>query len=112
MTDLVSVIIPTFNYARFLPHAIDSVLAQTYQRKECIVVDDGSTDSTPEVLWHYETRIKVVTQPNRGLSAARNAGMAAARGDYLSFLDADDWSEPDKLAVQVAYLDEHPEVAA
>src|SRR5262249_5510318 len=91
-----SLIISTFNHARFLGAAIDSALAQTLGVVDVIVVDDGSTDDTPAVLERYAGRIRVLRQPNRGLAAARNTGLAAARGTFVSFLDADDVMAPTK----------------
>ena len=98
----VSVIIPTYNYGRFLRDAIDSALAQTYRPIEVIVVDDGSTDGTPEVLAAYGERIRVIRQDNRGAGAARNRGIAAAHGDYLAFLDSDDILRPQSLEREIA----------
>jgi GT2 family glycosyltransferase len=106
----VSLIIATFNHARFLPVALDSALAQTLAGVEVIVVDDGSTDDTPAVLSRYTDRMRVIRQANRGLAAARNAGLAVARGTYVSFLDADDVVTPTKLAEQVALLEAAPTV--
>ncbi|RMF72136.1 MAG: glycosyltransferase family 2 protein [Acidobacteria bacterium] len=87
---LVSVVIPTFNRADMVGDAIDSVLAQTWPRVECIVVDDGSTDGTAAVLERYRGRIVAIRQENRGLAAARNAGLRLARGELVGFLDSDD----------------------
>lgn len=98
----VSVIIPTYNYARFLAQAIDSALAQTLMPREVIVVDDGSTDDTARVLEAYADGITVIRQPNLGVAAARNAGAARAEGELLAFLDADDVWLPEKLERQVA----------
>ena len=112
MSPLVSAVIPTYNYARFVTHAIDSVLAQTYTPLECIVVDDGSTDETPEVLRPFGDRIRVIRQENRGLSAARNAGIRSARGSYVALLDADDRWKPTKIAQQVALAESDPAVGA
>jgi glycosyltransferase involved in cell wall biosynthesis len=98
----ISVIIPTYNYARFLGEAIDSALAQTLEPLEVMVVDDGSTDGTAEVLASYGERIRVIRQKNAGVAMARNAGIAAARGDYLAFLDSDDAWYPRKLELQMA----------
>lgn len=110
MPELVTAIIPTFNYGRFVARAVTSVLAQTYPNLECIVVDDGSTDDTQEVLRAFGDQIKVIRQPNTGLSAARNRGIAEARGRYIAFLDADDWWSPVKIATQVEWLETHPGV--
>ena len=100
-----SLIIPTFNHARFVGAAIDSALAQTVSAFEVIVVDDGSTDETPAVLARYAGRVRVLRQENRGLSAARNAGLAAAHGTFVSFLDADDVMAPTKLTAQLEVLE-------
>ena len=106
----VSLVIATFNHARVLAEAIDSALSQTLDPVEVVVVDDGSTDDTPTVLARYAARIRVLRQPNRGLAAARNAGLAATRGSYVAFLDADDVLAPTKLAEQVAVLERAPTV--
>ena len=98
----ISVIIPTYNYARFIRAAIDSALCQTYPPEEVIVVDDGSTDETPAILAAYGDRIRVYRRNNGGVAAARNTGIAVARGDYLAFLDSDDIWEPRKLELQIA----------
>jgi len=94
----VSIIIPAYNYARFLGEAVDSALAQTYPEFEVLVIDDGSTDNTAEVAARYGNRIRYVYQTNAGLSAARNAGIRAARFSCLCFLDADDVMLPEMLA--------------
>ncbi len=104
----VSLVIATFNHARLLAEAIDSALSQTLDPVDVVVVDDGSTDDTPAVLARYDARIRVLRQPNRGLAAARNAGLAATRGTYVAFLDADDVLAPTKLAEQVAVLERAP----
>jgi glycosyltransferase involved in cell wall biosynthesis len=101
----VSVIIPTYNHAALLPHAVESVLAQTRRADEVIVVDDGSTDATDEMVARRYPAVRLLTQPNRGLSAARNRGLQAARGDLVVFLDADDWLTPDALAAKSAVLE-------
>ena len=107
----VSAVIPTYNYARFVGRAIDSVLAQTTPVAECIVVDDGSTDNTGEILAGYGDRIRAIRQENRGLSAARNAGLRAATGDCLALLDADDLWKPTKIARQLAVLGDNPDIS-
>jgi glycosyltransferase involved in cell wall biosynthesis len=97
---LVSVIIPNYNYAHFLREAIDSVLAQTYSNIEIIVVDDGSTDGSREVIESYGNQIRAVFQQNKGVSAARNNGVKAGDGEYIAFLDADDIWLPEKIEKQ------------
>jgi len=104
----VSVVIPSFNRASLLKEAIDSVLAQDFDDFELIVVDDGSTDGTPELLQSY-ANICVVPQDRRGVSAARNAGIRQASGDFLAFLDSDDLWLSKKLSAQVAFFKAHPE---
>jgi glycosyltransferase involved in cell wall biosynthesis len=106
----ISVIIPTYNYGRFLRDAIDSALAQTYRPLEVIVVDDGSTDDTPQVLAAYGERIRAIRQENLGVGTARNTGIAAARGEYLAFLDSDDIMRPTKLERDIARFETDPEI--
>lgn len=106
----VSVIIPNYNYGRFLADALDSVLAQTHPPHEIIVVDDGSTDDSLIVAGRYGVRVQVLQQKNQGVGAARNAGVAAATGELVAFLDADDYWSPDKLALQVARYQAKPSV--
>lgn len=105
----VSVIIPTFNCARFLGRAISSVLSQTYSHYEIIVVDDGSTDGTKDVVVQFGDRVHYLCQPNRGLSSARNLALSKARGEFIAYLDADDMWYPHKLDKQVTFLDAHKE---
>lgn len=107
----VSVIIPTYNRARFVGEAIDSVLAQTYKDYEIIVVDDGSTDNTQEVLKHYGHKIRYFRQENKGISAARNLALEKARGEYIAFLDDDDLWLPEKLEKQIDVLERNPDLA-
>jgi len=97
----ISVIIPTYNHCRFLVSAIDSALSQTLKPSEVIVVDDGSTDETSNLLNAYEGKIRVVRQKNQGVAAARNRGAEIATGEYLAFLDADDLWLPRKLEMQL-----------
>lgn len=101
---LVSVIIPNYNYGRFLGAAIDGVLAQTYPNVEIIVVDDGSTDDSPAVLETYAGKVKVLKQKNQGVGAARNAGVKASNGEFVAFLDADDVWLDEKIAAQASEL--------
>ncbi len=110
----VSVIIPTYNSASFLPEAINSVLNQTYSDFELIVVDDGSTDSTSEVLEQYQqdARVNCLFRTHTDRCTAKNIGIKKARGEVVAFLDADDIWLPDKLEKQVAFLDQNPEIAA
>lgn len=110
---LVSVIVPAHNAAAYLAESLDSVLAQTYSSVELIVVDDGSTDETPAILARYaELLDRSIHQDNRGVSAARNAGVEVARGEYVAFLDADDRWHPRKLERQMDVLRTSPDVAA
>ncbi len=107
----VSVVIPTHNYAVFLGKAIQSVLDQTFQDWELIVVDDGSTDNTPEVVATFsDPRIRYLRQANGGVAVAVNAGAKASRGQYVGLLGADDILMPDALALQVQVLDSFPDV--
>lgn len=106
----VSVIIPAYNALEYLPLAVDSVIQQTFQNFELLVVDDGSSDGT--VSWVNQTtdpRIKLISQTNRGASTARNTGIENSKGDYIAFLDADDLWRPSKLAKQVKQLDLLPQ---
>ena len=105
---LVSVIMPTYNSARYICEAIESVLSQDYPHKELIVVDDGSTDETIELVGRYRDRLRLVTQDNQGSAVARNTGLSSARGDFIAFLDSDDVWLPGKLRSQVDHLIRHP----
>ncbi|MGC8960616.1 MAG: glycosyltransferase family 2 protein [Chloroflexia bacterium] len=108
----VSVVIAAYNAAPFLEEAIDSILHQTFPDLELIVVDDGSTDETPQILDRYaDSRIiRLRNETNQGVARARNGGNAVARGEYLAVQDADDLSTPDRVEKQVAFLDAHPEI--
>lgn len=103
----VSVIIPSYNSERFLAETIDSVLSQSYQKFEIIVVDDGSTDNTKGIAARYPS-VRYIYQHNQGASVARNRGMAESHGSYLLFLDSDDRLLPNALELAVNYLDTHP----
>jgi len=105
-TPEVSIIIPTFNYGKYICEALDSILSQTFENFEIIIVDDGSTDNTRDICLSYGPRIKYIYQDNAGVSAARNKGMSVALGKYISFLDADDIMMPYKLEVQKELMDE------
>ncbi len=106
----VSVIIPAYNHARFLGEALDSVLSQTFQDFEVLVVDDGSTDGTRALVASYGPRVRYRFQPHAGVASARNVGLRDTSAPYVAFLDADDTWAPEKLDLQVAYLDAHPHV--
>jgi len=105
----VSVIIPTFNRADLVSDAIDSVLHQIVPPDDIIVVDDGSTDNTLQKLDNYRAKISIITQENKGVAAARNRGIQAAAGEWLTFLDSDDLWVPQKLQVQKTALAENPD---
>ncbi|MFD2247981.1 glycosyltransferase [Pontibacter ruber] len=107
---LVSVIIPCYNHGQYLHKAIESVLRQTYKYTEIVVVDDGSTDNTKPVSEQYEG-VKYIYQQNQGLSAARNTGIRHSTGDFILFLDADDWLYPKGIEVNTCYLARHEELA-
>lgn len=107
---VVSVVIPAYNAAWCVRKAIDSVLAQEFREFELLVVDDGSTDDTAAVLALYGDAIRVVRQRNGGLSNARNAGIRESRGEFVAFLDADDWWLPEKLGRQIALMRERPDL--
>lgn len=106
---MVSVLIPTYNRAHLIGKAIESALAQTYQDIELVVVDDGSTDNTKEVIKRYGRDIVYVYQENRGIAGARNTGIRHCTGDYIAFLDSDDYWLPEKLERQMALFEQHPE---
>lgn len=106
----VSVIIPSYNAGRYIRHAIESVLEQSYEAYEVIVVDDGSTDGTAARVRDYAPRVRYVRRPHRGAAAARNHGASLARGEWLAFLDADDFWYPHRLSEQIKLARRHPEL--
>jgi glycosyltransferase involved in cell wall biosynthesis len=110
---MVSVIIPTYNYGRFIAETLDSVRAQTYKDFECLVIDNGSTDDTTAVVAPFLTdeRFKYCKIPNKGVSAARNFGVKIARGELIQFLDADDLLESDKLRMCVNHMSDNADTA-
>ncbi|WP_172293325.1 glycosyltransferase family 2 protein [Pseudoruegeria sp. HB172150] len=106
-----SIIVPAYNVAKTLRETLHSLLGQTFTDLEVVVVDDGSTDRTVAVARSFgDPRIRVIQQPNRGLAGARNGGIAAARGEYIGFCDADDLWRPTKLAAHIAHLEANPHV--
>ncbi len=109
MKPLVSVIIPNYNYEKYITRTIDSVLEQTYKHIEIIVVDDGSKDNSLKVLEKYGHKITVLEQANQGVSLARNTGVAVSSGEYVAFLDADDIWLPAKLEAQMQKFFDNPD---
>jgi glycosyltransferase involved in cell wall biosynthesis len=109
---LVSVAMATYNDAVYLPTSVESVLNQKYPFIECILIDDGSTDQTPDLVkrWSGEARFRYIRIGHGGLSVARNEGVKHARGEFVAFLDADDWWEPDKTMQQVRFLLSNPDM--
>lgn len=102
----ISVIIPNYNYARYLDQAIQSVLDQSYENLELIVVNNGSTDNSLEILKKYEHKIRLINQANLGQSGARNSGLSVSSGEFIAFLDADDFWERTKLEMQMELMNE------
>ena len=97
MNQTVSVIVPVYNVAQYLPQCVDSILSQDYADLEVLLIDDGSTDASGEICDQYaaqDSRVRVIHQKNGGAAAAKNAGLRAASGDYLTFVDSDDYLEP------------------
>ncbi len=107
---LVSCIVPVFNGERFIQEALDSILAQTYERLEVLVADDGSTDGTAAIVKRYGARVRYLYRENGGPPAARNTGLRAARGELIAFLDSDDRWAPEKIALQVDRFRRNPEL--
>jgi glycosyltransferase involved in cell wall biosynthesis len=109
---LISVILPVYNGAAYLRDAIDSILAQTFRKFELIVIDDGSTDSSMDILQQYtDDRIRLFSHPNQGLAATLNCGIELTRGRYVARQDQDDISRPERFTQQIAYLESHPACA-
>lgn len=107
---LFSVIIPTYNRRPFLAKAVNSICNQTYTGWELIIIDDGSDDNTNQLVSGYnDPRIRYIYQPNKGVSKARNEGLKQAVGQYICFLDSDDWWDKDKLAVGHQYIIQNPQ---
>ena len=111
-SDLVSVLIPSYNMAHYLPQAVQSALAQSYANLEIQIIDDGSTDATPQIVrqWDDHPRVRVHRQSNGGLSHARNQGVALSGGPFIAFLDADDVWAPEKLSLQMRLFQGRPEL--
>ena len=107
----VSTIVAVYNGATYLQEALESILHQTHPPTQIIVVDDGSTDATPDIIAAIPQRLVYIRQENQGVAVALNAGIRQATEEYISFLDADDLWAPHKLSAQVAFLDKHPEVS-
>ena len=109
---LVSVIVPTYNNEKYLANCLNSLLAQTFQDFEIIDIDDGSTDQTTKLLETYKANphIRVHTQPNSGISAARNQGLKLSRGQFISFVDSDDCVNPNFLEKLIAPLLQNPNI--
>lgn len=109
MSPLVSIIVPCYNAGRWLAETLESALAQTWPEKEIIVINDGSTDGSLAIAEQFAARgVRVIDQPNRGASAARNHGLRVARGEFMQFLDADDLISPDKVTAQIELLRKRP----
>jgi len=106
---LVSIIIPVYNSSAFIKKSVENLLQQTYQAIEIIVIDDGSTDDSFQIAKSFESgKIKVITQANSGAAVARNTGLAAATGDYIQFMDVDDFLSPYKIEKQIEALQQNP----
>lgn len=109
---LVSIIIPTYNYGEYLPVALESCMRQTYKNLEIIVIDDGSTDNTKEIVGRYGEGIVYIFQARSGVSSARNKGLECAKGDFIGFLDADDYLIEDAISTRMDILLNNPHVGA
>lgn len=113
---LVSVVMPVYNREKLVTRAVDSILNQTYQNLELIIVDDGSIDNTPAILNYYkqkDPRVKILTnQSNKGISYSRQRGLDTAIGKYVAIMDSDDWSVPERIEKSVVFMKEHPYIDA
>ena len=109
----ISVVMPAYNAENYIREAIDSILAQTFRDFEFLIIDDGSTDHTVEIIRSYsDSRIRLYqNERNMGVAATLNRGLDLARGEYIARMDADDISLPERFAKQAAYMDAHPDVA-
>lgn len=111
MTPLVTVIMPVYNAERYMEQSIESIIAQTYQKWELLIVDDGSTDSSVQIMQEYCSRDRriqmILSTGNEGVASARNKGIQAAKGEYIAFLDSDDLWKAEKLKIQIHYMQEH-----
>jgi Glycosyltransferases involved in cell wall biogenesis len=109
----ITVLIPVYNREKYVAAAIESILTQTFPDFELLVIDDGSTDRSREIIQSYrDPRLRLVcNERNLGIPKTRNRGIQLARGEYLAFLDSDDWAYPERLAKQVTFLDSHPDYA-
>lgn len=109
---LISVIIPSYNAANFLPDALESIEQQNYQPLEIIVIDDGSTDNTADVIKQWKRPVHYLYQQNAGAGSARNRGLTIAQGEFITFLDADDLWTPNRLIQHIQYFEHYPEIEA
>src|SRR5262249_38733152 len=112
LAPIVSVVMAVYNSELYLPDSIGSILAQTFTDWELICIDDGSSDGSLEVLRRYECgepRVRVITRPNTGVTRARNDGLTIASGRYIAVMDSDDVALPERLRLQVGYMESHPE---
>lgn len=111
MKPLVTVIMPVYNAERYMEQSIESIIAQTYQKWELLIVDDGSTDSSVQIMQEYCSRDRriqmILSTGNEGVASARNKGIQAAKGEYIAFLDSDDLWKAEKLEIQIHYMQEH-----
>ena len=106
-SDLVSVVIPVYNSEKFLEECLDSILTQTYQNIEIIAVDDGSTDSSPDILERYSDKINIISQKNQGLASALNLGISEMKGNWLKWFSPDDVMYPNAIAILIVVTKNH-----